>query len=158
MPNDEAFDYLPTQAVADFLASGNLDGILFPSAQSAEVGLNVVLFQKASFVEELSLPPETKVEASLGHFDDEGWEPDYYVSEEVPPPKRSKKKPKANPFELVLDVAKLHAILEKDPRPPSLRVDTNEIRVHHVSQVQVISDDHLVRRHRWKRDRRRTPY
>src|SRR5207248_10013811 len=36
MPNDEPFDYLPTQAIADFLATRRepeLDGILYPSVQ-----------------------------------------------------------------------------------------------------------------------------
>ena len=39
MPDDEAFDYLATQAIADFLATENeprLDGIIFQSAQSKE--------------------------------------------------------------------------------------------------------------------------
>jgi len=52
MPDDEAFEYLPTQAVADFLGTMNeprLDGIVFPSAQTSE-GRNVVLFHHAARV------------------------------------------------------------------------------------------------------------
>ena len=56
MPDDEALDYLATQAVADFLAtatSAPLDGIIFPSAQSAGDVLNVVLFHRAARIESL---------------------------------------------------------------------------------------------------------
>ena len=51
MPDDEDFDYLPTQAIADFLATQNqptIDGIMFPSVQVAGDALNVVLFYKGS--------------------------------------------------------------------------------------------------------------
>ncbi len=47
MPDDEVFDYLPTQAVADFLATEStikIDGIIFPSVQAEGVALNVVLY------------------------------------------------------------------------------------------------------------------
>jgi hypothetical protein len=45
MPDDEPFDYLPTQAIADSLAAEAtppLDGILYPSVQGKEGKLNVV--------------------------------------------------------------------------------------------------------------------
>ena len=70
MPNDELLDYLPTQAVADFLASAptpSLDGIIYPSVQDGHGrrphGLfgagryryhcNVVLFHKTARVQQL---------------------------------------------------------------------------------------------------------
>ena len=59
MPDDETFEYLPTQAIADFLATENgpmLDGIMFPSVQAAGGGLNVALFQKAARVEMMGGP------------------------------------------------------------------------------------------------------
>lgn len=71
MPDDRDRDYLPTQAIADFLATAvdpPLDGILYPSVQ---VGLrparvlggrkdrrNVVLFQKAARVQALDIPDD----------------------------------------------------------------------------------------------------
>jgi hypothetical protein len=51
MPDDQDMEYLPTQAIADYLATEGrapLDGILFPSVQAGGEGLNVVLFHKAS--------------------------------------------------------------------------------------------------------------
>jgi len=71
MPDDRVRDYLPTQAITDFLATAvdpPLDGILYPSVQvglpSSSVRVfgarkdrrNVVLFQKAARVQALDLP------------------------------------------------------------------------------------------------------
>ena len=77
MPDDELLEYLPTQAVADFLATASgikLDGILFPSAQVAGDALNIVLFHKAARVEEMDIPEGTKIEASSGNSGEDGWE------------------------------------------------------------------------------------
>lgn len=51
-PGDEAFSYLPTQAIADFLANlkeVSLDGIVFKSAQN-DGGRNIALFNKSARV------------------------------------------------------------------------------------------------------------
>ncbi|RYD20290.1 MAG: RES domain-containing protein [Verrucomicrobiaceae bacterium] len=48
-PNDHLLEYVPTQVVADFLASfTDWDGIIFDSVQSDELSGNVVLFNKAA--------------------------------------------------------------------------------------------------------------
>lgn len=86
MPDDEAFDYLVTQAAADFLSSENdpvCDGVMFPSVQTDGDGLNVVLFRNSAIVEDLEIPPNTKIEARAGMFDEDGWEPEYSVVEVV---------------------------------------------------------------------------
>jgi hypothetical protein len=47
MPDDEALKYIPTQAIAEYLASldnPTLDGMIYPSVQAAEEMKNVVLF------------------------------------------------------------------------------------------------------------------
>lgn len=80
MPDDEAFDYLATQAVADFLATENepqLDGIVFASAQ-AMTGRNVVLFREAARIEELPFPDGTTISAETGHWTEDGWEINYH--------------------------------------------------------------------------------
>ncbi len=90
MPDDEAFDYLPTQAIADFLATESdppLDGIVFPSVQAAGAVLNVVLFHKAARVETLEIPAGTNIKARTGELYEEGWETEYSVIEETPPAK-----------------------------------------------------------------------
>jgi len=86
MPDDESLEYLATQAIADFLASENsppLDGILFPSVQTAGAALNVVLFHKASRVEEIELPKGTEITSNIGYMTEDGWEDDFTVYEEI---------------------------------------------------------------------------
>lgn len=54
MPGDESSDYLPTQAVAEYLANRvepSLDGIIFRSTQTGSAGRNLVLFNHASLVD-----------------------------------------------------------------------------------------------------------
>ncbi|BEV04596.1 RES domain-containing protein [Chryseobacterium gambrini] len=52
MPGDEELEYLPTQAIADFLTE-RYDGLIFPSVQvNFSDKNNVVLFNKSSRVEE----------------------------------------------------------------------------------------------------------
>ena len=54
LPGDEASDYLPTQAVAEYLANRvepPLDGIIFRSTQTGSTGRNLVLFNHASLVD-----------------------------------------------------------------------------------------------------------
>ena len=54
LPNDEDYNYLPTQAVAEYLSQEiqlNLDGLIYPSSQRGGRGENVVLFRHSSRVE-----------------------------------------------------------------------------------------------------------
>lgn len=53
LPTDEDYQYLPTQAVAEYLSENlkpRLDGLIFPSSQRDGLGENVVLFPHASTV------------------------------------------------------------------------------------------------------------
>lgn len=82
MPNDEAFSYVLTQAIADYLASNRsikLDGVIYSSVQYPE-GVNIVLFQHAARVEAKTHSHE-KSEVSMGYFNDEGWNIEYEVTE-----------------------------------------------------------------------------
>ena len=82
MPDDEALEYLATQAVADYLATETLiDGIIFPSVQAAGEARNVALFYKAALVDPLDLPPEIDVRVFAGANVWEGWEFDPTVWE-----------------------------------------------------------------------------
>ena len=107
MPGDEAFEYLVTQAVAEYLAhkvEPRLDGIIFRSSQTDGAGRNVVLFNHACGVEPYDLPKEAEVTflglpkeikltslIHLGDEDDEGYAVRVItVSETVPsdPPEK----------------------------------------------------------------------
>ena len=57
MPHEESREYLASQVVADYLANrfeGGLEGMFFSSSQTAGAGHNVVLFNHAGGVEDIS--------------------------------------------------------------------------------------------------------
>jgi len=154
MPDDEAFDYLATQAVADFLATDNdprLDGIIFGSAQ-AKTGRNVVLFHKAARVEAMQFPEGTVIEAHTGYGTEDGWEIDYGVSETVP--KAKEPAPPEDGDLMIFDPRPyLDHRADSDTRSVALRVDTGAVEVHHVDWVKMNSTRFDVSRHRHeKRD------
>jgi hypothetical protein len=87
MPSDEAFDYIPTQAVCDYLAGQKalpLDGIIYKSVQAGYSAKNIVLFHHASRVLEIDVPEGAKVSASLSQLSDEEDDVEYHVSVELP--------------------------------------------------------------------------
>ncbi len=143
MPDAEDFEYLVTQAMADYLADHpdlDLDGILFPSVQSRTKGANVVLFHKASRAAVFDLPSGAVVRAS--HYVG-GWEEDpddtppvWTVIEAVPAPKPGKGA-SADPLASIAD----HFVGswfddDGDRRPISLSLDPASLVVHHVSGVK----------------------
>lgn len=150
MPDDEAFDYLSTQAVADFLATENdpqLDGIIFRSAQVKE-GCNVVLFHKAAQVEEMEFPKGTELDTYTGYGSDKGWEVDYTVTECVPPLPSTPEKIDDGLFELL----PLHGRVPYRAysfRESALRVDPHSVEVHQVEWVEYKYSTHKVDRHRY---------
>jgi hypothetical protein len=151
MPDDEAFDYLPTQAIADFLATENepsFDGIIFSSAQS-KGGRNVVLFQKAARVAELKFPQGTKISADSGFETVDGSETDYSVTETTP---MAAEAPKEAPHDLdsVFAFGGLQVFDDFDARDITLKVDPASVEVHHIEWVRVYSSQFSVTRHRYE--------
>lgn len=153
MPSEEAERYLVTQAMADYLAGRDdlaLDGILFRSVQVGGDGANVMLFHRAARCEEIELPAGTSLNASLVVRYDEEEEPDYSVWEEVPntvpePPKE------ADAFPDWSGIIDLRDVMAGDDRAMTLRVDTGEITVMHVTAVKFDATSYNVRRHRWSK-------
>jgi hypothetical protein len=156
MPDDEPFEYLATQAIADFLAtesSSPVDGILFPSVQVAGDVLNVALFHKAARVEAMDIPEGTEIEASTAQLTEDGWERDYSVIEKVPPESKeagNKEKDHAWPdFDAI--AAMPWKAVDSDPREPTLRILGDTIRVHYVKRVVFDTDEFPVQRYRWEK-------
>lgn len=148
MPDDQDAEYLPTQAVADFLATEGkvpLDGILYPSVQVAGDGLNVVLFHKAAKCKALKFPKGTKLSASTDTNDDEGQYVDYRVSEEIP---HVREKPDTkHPYHFIdLDFSHGPDLSYDDEREETLSVDLDSVTVHHVNAVQFVTKEFAVRR------------
>lgn len=155
MPDDEPFEYLPTQAIADFLATRHdlrLDGILYPSVQGAPDSLNVVMFQKASRVEPLEIPKDTEISVSVSDDTDEGPHIAYWVSEEVPPAQTSDIPLEVQPpdinFPFMANFADVTDEVPYDIREVTLRLDTSTLEVHHVRGVTFYTEKHTVTRHR----------
>jgi hypothetical protein len=154
MPDDEALDFVVTQAIADFLATESaspLDGIIYPSVQTAGDASNVVLFHKAALLEPIDLPVGTRIEASVGYSTEEGWETDYSVTERTPMVSKTvspdDSMPGIFPF---LDSPGSHGtfIHGIDNRKAALRIMLESIEVHSVSKVQYSTEKSSVRRHR----------
>ncbi|MBX3630757.1 MAG: RES family NAD+ phosphorylase [Nitrosomonas sp.] len=151
MPDDEAFEYLATQAIADFLSTESdpqIDGIIFPSAQVAATSLNVVLFHKASKVEKLNLPEGTELHAKLWQMYKDGPEPEYSVTEEVPPKKDENIKEEGEEWPLDLE----WPLSDSEFDEPTLKIDTDNIWVHIINSVKFSSSDFQVKRHRWEKE------
>lgn len=158
MPDDEAFEYLTTQAIADFLANAdaaNIDGIIFPSVQSDGKALNVVLFHKAARVEEFDFPTGTEMDVSLGTTGEDGWEDEYSVIEWISPEKGKSEKPQ-QPYGLEnfdpdcysLDDIEVLDDLNCGIRIKTLKINLESIKVHVVKAVEFTTDEHSVKRHR----------
>ena len=161
MPEDEPFEYLITQAIADFLATEApvpIDGIIYPSVQTADHGLNVILFHKAARVEAIDIPEGTEIDANTGHFGEDGWEDDFAVLETVPPvPAESEEGDEEAPSwppnyaDLVKGALPFWEDLDTDWRDPALRVVPDSVCVHRVLRVVFETEEFAVRRYRSER-------
>lgn len=127
LPDDQDFDYLPTQAVADFLANEckvSIDGIIYKSAQTQESGSNVVLFHKSARCYRHHDDSDIKADYYCGYED----EPKYYGIKEII---KSVRKDESDPI-FGVD----HNTTE-DKREKTLRIRLENIEVFHINAVQV---------------------
>jgi RES domain/HEPN/RES N-terminal domain 1 len=147
MPEDETLNYIPTQAIAEYLASlenPQLDGMMYPSVQAGDDTRNVVLFNKAAIVAKVERPTDVAFEVRDYENYEGGPEIEYSVKEEfdseyVAP------KPKEPTLEQML--AEMNA--EVEDREPALQLSETNVWVHHIKKVSIESDDYRVTRNRW---------
>jgi hypothetical protein len=159
MPDNEAFDYLATQAIADFLANEpaiNIDGIIFPSVQVAGKALNIVLFNKAAKVVKAELPTGTEVSVSLSISTEEGPEPYYCITELVPCAEEnlcsSTLTSEIEHYDFdALNIVDSNEIY--DTRKETLKIDLKSLKVHIVNEVAFKTSDHSVTHHRWNKQK-----
>ena len=154
MRDDEPFEYLATQAIADFLAteaSVPIDGIIFPSLQAFGEVFNVVLFHKAARVEPMNVPEGTEISASTGRWAEDGWVEDYEVLEKVPPfhlrDNKNEQEPRSAGFATIAEAIPLDP-RDADWRDDSLRIVPESVQVHRVKSVEFATDEFKVNRHR----------
>ena len=165
MPQDEALEYLTTQAVAEFLAhkvDPRLDGIIFHSSQTGGDGRNVVLFNHARGVESHSLHEGTSVEVRLpprGLDDSDDWYGGIVVWETVPSnlPEVESAAPKGEGRR-----APIRILMEEGPdeveeeEEPTLRLDFNSLEVLVMEAVAYTTKELSVSRHRETEEERDT--
>lgn len=154
MPDDQELEYLPTQAIADYLSTESsvpLDGIFFPSVQIGGTGLNAVLFHKAARTEELDIPEGTKISASTYSIYGDGPEPDFTVIEKVPPVKEDEEIEEEHPWPFGLAMHDWTDWRNVDHRENTLRFDTDSLRIHEVGAIQISTSSHSVRRHHFEK-------
>ena len=151
MPKDEALDYLPTQAVAEYLSTKvnpRVDGVIFLSSQTGGDGRNVVLFNHARRVEPSNLPEWTNVEVLLpsSMLLDPYEEPgsDIVVFETVPSNSPSEESATSE------DTGKrgVHGMFSgdepEDEGEPTLRLDPKSLKVLTIKAVTYTAADRYV--------------
>ena len=133
VPQDEAADYLVTQAISDYLSEldypTTIDGLIYHSAQTGSEAENVVLFHKSSRVEYRSKPKESTV--SEQHEDSSY--PDIDVKYVVLETKGVEdKENKEN-----VDDLYGYTRSSNDKREVSLKLKFSSISVHQIRRVKV---------------------
>lgn len=141
MPDDELFDYLPTQVIADFLGSElKFDGIIFPSAQSKK-GLNIALFNHASRVKEIKYPENSRIEVRLTDWEDDFEIESYSVNIFKPKKLDSEKYDGSH----IWNFSEHEGFLENPNfREMSLKLDVKSIIVKHILSVKINSNSFSV--------------
>ncbi|MCH7501445.1 MAG: RES domain-containing protein [Nitrospinae bacterium] len=155
LPNDEAQEYLVTQAISEYLSEMHeprLAGIIFESAQMKNNARNIVLFHHAAKVEAIVLPADTELSSSTSSSDEDGPYPNYSVTEEEPH-EDDKKRDGDEDADFRFSGLQYDPLIstDYDGRENSLKVNLESISVHHVSGVKYESESFSVSRHRWKR-------
>lgn len=146
MPDDESIEYVSTQAVADFLATEvnlPLDGIIYPSVQADEDGLNIVLFRKSSAVEKHHFPKNSEIQVTMGYFDGDEWVDDFTVRITTSAePNQEEDNPVT--FELFLQDASDLIGMTAEFAPPTLKIILESIEIHNIKKIEVKSDKNKV--------------
>lgn len=148
MPGDEAFGYLHTQAVADYLAHRlDLDGVLYRSTQAGagrtdrDPPQNLVLFHHASRVEPIDLR-NWDVAVDLGWWDEDQQDGDDGIhisaTEQV---KQEEPTKKPNPL---VDWFESAEVEPEDKRPVTLRIRRDRIQVERIKAAAYERDERYV--------------
>jgi hypothetical protein len=153
MPDDETLNYIPTQVIAEYLASLEnpyLDGMIYLSVQAGDETRNVVLFNKAAVVARMDHPDDVTFDVRTHENYEGGSEIEYTVQEEfdseyVPP---EPKEPTLEQF-----MAEMNADI--DERQPALQLSKENVWVHHIKQVAITSEDYRVNRSTWDKKKYR---
>jgi RES domain len=159
MPNDETFEYLPTQVIAEYLATkvtSPVDGILFRSSRTGGGSRNIILFNHACSAEQDDTPPGTTFDVIMGSGPEDDPDPTVMVWEKLPPPE-----PPPEPVGLFGTLT--HSVrrppVDREPdegwlpdRAPTLRLDPTSVFVLRVKSIQYECEQARVFRSRTDHD------
>jgi len=137
MPDDTDSEYLITQAIADYLASGfvvDLDGIIYPCKQIQPTSTNVALFHKASRIEQLLLPAGTHTDVKLWDYFDDALQRTYQVYNEVP--NEALNGSAGNDLPTEDDLWRESPKKDGDERPTTLRILADSLKVYVISSIR----------------------
>lgn len=142
--------YLPTQAIADFLATDTvtpLDGIIFPSVQVGDGKQNVALFHKASLVGTISIPDGTETDVHTTRQDDDGCYPEYSVVWRLAPEEKQEPQPKSSDIFSdfwAFQTARNDDIDFGNGRDVTLGITPNDLEVRLIKGISFDTEDHKV--------------
>ena len=151
MPRDIDREYLPTQFVASYLAhraTPNLDGIIFPSSQTAGDGQNIALFNHARRIEPYSLPPGMETTVYLRTPTEEEDDDSIFITETVPSITRTMEPPDKRRRQLIRIPEYDEPEEFGDTADPALELDIENIEVWAVKRVKYKPQKRLVSRYR----------
>ena len=139
VPSSEETEFLPTQVIADFLATegkARLDGILYSSAQTSDSMLNVALFHKAARTIDLDVDDQSYFIVHHPSVDPEtGPTPDYGLFHPVSGAKNRHLGIEAN-GKSRLSMGRWQEWAQLDDREDTLEIDLHSIEVHEIKGVQ----------------------
>lgn len=151
MPRDEAFGYLPTQIVADYIFQRlGFDGLFYRSTQAGRAKRNVVLFNRAARVAFIDRS-DIDTEVDLGWWDEDGHDGDDSITireQERAPEGPDKSRVAARPEPDLAEVKALEADLD-DPRPVTLQLVPDSVEVQNIEATDYTPTDRAVRRSRY---------
>ncbi len=142
LPDDEASEYIPFQALAEYLGNkveGGLDGIIYRSSQTMGQGRNVVLFNRASGIDQKDLPHGSDLDVWIRRVpvDDHRTEKLFVSVSEKDRPKSQEEAPKPTkrgPVHLDFSGEKPEKPLEPDL--PTLRLDLESLAVFSIEGLE----------------------
>ena len=150
MPRDIDREYLPTQFVASYLthrATPKLDGIIFPSSQTAGDGQNIVLFNHARGIEPYGLPCGSEIVVYIDSPTEEDDDDGVFIKEAVP-----SVPPAPDPLGVgqrgVIRLSEFDEQIEsEDSIAPTLELDIESIEVWAIKRVSYEARSRSVSRY-----------
>jgi hypothetical protein len=150
MPRDEAFGYLPTQIVADYIAQRlGFDGLFYRSTQAGRAKRNVVLFNSAARVAFIDRS-DVDTDVDLGWWDDDIHDGDDSITirdHERRPEGADGGPETAEPHPDLGETQALEADLA-DPRPVTLQLVPDSVQVQKIEATDYTPLKRSVRRYR----------